>query len=105
MTSPEATLLRAGQVLDLKIMDDGLVHHFIINGSVDYGVLKCRGGLAARPDTVLEDLQQDDRSERLVIRTASHISEVVRVPGPNCKWRATLPFVFGNIVSCLFVIG
>jgi hypothetical protein len=59
MTSPEATLLRAGQVLDLKIMDDGLVHHFIINGSVDYGVLKCRGGLAARPDTVPEDLQQE----------------------------------------------
>jgi hypothetical protein len=93
MSSLEAILLRTGRVMDLKIVDDTVIHHFIINDRhVDYSILRHRDGLLARADAELQDLHENDvRIDRLVIQTRTHKFEIL--PGPNYTYRAYVSMI------------
>jgi hypothetical protein len=78
MTAYNALLLKTGSCLDLKIIDGDLVHHFsIIGQNVNYEVTRDRGELIAIASAYLDDLQQDYRVARLVVRTAAYLFEVL----------------------------
>jgi len=81
----DADVLRIGPIVDVKVFDEAIMHHFTVRpGSIDYEIHRGLGSdLVARPMAELQELQED----RVLIRTASHYFEIVRVPGPNEKWQ------------------
>jgi hypothetical protein len=81
----EADVLRIGSIIDVKVFDETLMHHFTIKpNGISYEVSRSSGSeLIARPAAELQELQDD----RILIKTATHYYEITRVPGANEKWQ------------------
>jgi hypothetical protein len=82
----DVDVLKLGREIDIKVHDAGSFHHFTVKpDSVRYEVMKDAGRdpVAISPAELVE--LQDDR---ILVRTATHLFEVVPVPGPNGNWQA-----------------
>jgi len=81
----EADVLRIGPIIDVKMFDETIMHHFTVKpNSIDYEITRSLGSeLIARPAAELQELQDD----RILIKTYTHYYEITRVPGANEKWK------------------
>lgn len=86
MTGLEATITRTGRLLNVKVYDDVVVHHFIVHpDAVEYEVRKRHSELVCLASGELEDLQEDDHVRRLVLGTGSHTFEILPAANNNFK--------------------
>jgi hypothetical protein len=74
-------------ILDIKITDNDLVHHFTIktNGT-EYEITKARGELIANANAESEVNWGEGRISSIMIKTETHIFEVV--PAPSYSYQA-----------------
>ena len=79
----ETTVLEIGQIIDVKVGDKELIHHFKIGPEfVNYRIARNMGcELMARPTAELQELQD----EKILIKTATHIFEITRIPKDTWK--------------------
>jgi hypothetical protein len=82
----EATVMNLGKIIDVKIDDKELMHHFKIGPEgIDYRIARNMGcELIARPTAELQVLQD----EKILIKTATHCFEITRIPKDTWKWQA-----------------
>jgi hypothetical protein len=82
----EANILELGQVIDVKIDDKELMHHFKIGPEgIEYRIARNLGyELIARPTAELQELQDG----KILIKTATHYFELTRIYDPSEKWKA-----------------
>jgi hypothetical protein len=86
----EASAIQSNGDITALVFDGHVIHYFsVLGGLVVYEVSKPGGELVARPAAELQQLDMDDRLLRLVIRTQSHVFEIVPLPGDvNGRWIA-----------------
>lgn len=77
----EATLLKRGNIIDLKIYDDTICHNFTINYTtvIDYSLLKSHGEPLAKSNAELVDIKDiDDHPKSIRIKTSVLEFEIVQ---------------------------
>jgi hypothetical protein len=82
----ETTVIDLGKIIDVKVDDKELIHHFQIGPEgIDYRIARNLGcELIARPIAELQEIQD----EKILIKTATHIFEITRIPKDTWKWQA-----------------
>lgn len=78
MTQYDASVIRTGPRVYVKIYEDGIVHCFDIQEDVDYQVTRPQGELITPAHAELVDLQQDacGNVRSVVLRTLAYDFEV-----------------------------
>jgi hypothetical protein len=88
MHSLDTTLISPSiGLLDIKITDDGLVHHFTIKTTgTEYEITRTRGELVANANAESEVNWGEGSISSIMIKTNTHVFEVV--PAPSYSYQA-----------------